>query len=488
MNRLLPLFALMATLIGAGGCRERPRPDDVPVVVSAIGGPARPGDPNRGPLDAAQAALMTATAQGLVRFDANGGIEPGLAERWIVIDGASSYIFRLREAEWPDGEPVTADDVVAVLRRAIADASRNRLKQSLDVIDEIVAMTPQVIEVRLHRPRPDLLKLFAQPELSIFRARDMGGTGPYRVVPDRGGGVLLRPVFDPTRVAEEGAEEPTPEEHVRLYGERAALAIARFVARRSDLVLGGTFRDWPIVTVAGVAPTNIRLDAAPGLFGLAVVGRDGVLAEPDGRAAIAMAIDRQALTNSVHPDWQPVETVLPGQYDSATAPAAPGWEGLSLDTRREQARAWVQGWRRSNGTVPVVRIALPQGPGATRIWGQLAFSMASVGVRAERVGIDQPADLVLVDQVAPYDSARWFLYTACRRCSDAAATLIEAARDAPTLEARAQRIAEADAALTADSAFIPIAQPLRWSIVAMRLGSWQGNPRAWHPLNHLRNP
>ena len=52
---------------------------------------ARPiGEPSR--------VLLQSTAQGLVRFDASGQIEPGLAERWIVIDNGMSYIFRLRDA------------------------------------------------------------------------------------------------------------------------------------------------------------------------------------------------------------------------------------------------------------------------------------------------------------------------------------------------------------------------------------------------------
>ena len=110
-----------------------------------------------------------ATAQGLVRFDAAGQIEPGLAERWIVIDDGISYIFRLRDAEWADGEPVTADQVVALAQAPAAPSSRNPLAPFLTAIDEIVEMTPQVIEVRLKRPRPDLLKLFAQPELALFR-------------------------------------------------------------------------------------------------------------------------------------------------------------------------------------------------------------------------------------------------------------------------------------------------------------------------------
>lgn len=134
-----------------------------------------------------------------------------------------------------------------------------------------------------------------------------------------------------------------------------------------------------------------------------------------------------------------------------------------------------------------VRIALPAGPGATRLWAYLAAGLLSIGITPERVALDAAADLRLVDAVAPYDSGRWFLATACGDCSGDLAALVESARDAPDLATRASRIAQADAALTADATFIPIAQPLRWSIVALRLGAWQRNTRAWHPLNHLRN-
>ncbi len=113
--------------------------------------------------------------------------------------------------------------------------------------------------------------------------------------------------------------------------------------------------------------------------------------------------------------------------------------------------------------------------------------MASIGIHAERTGIGDPADLRLIDAVAPYDSGRWFLATACQLCNEDSMTLIAAARDAPDLDARAHRIAEADAALATNSAYIPIAQPFRWAIVTSRVTGWQGNTRAWHPLNHLRN-
>ncbi len=96
------------------------------------------------------------------------------------------------------------------------------------------------------------------------------------------------------------------------------------------------------------------------------------------------------------------------------------------------------------------------------------------------------ADLRLVDAVAPYDSARWYLATACDPCGEAARAALEAARLAPNAAARGQAIAQADRALDADAAFIPLARPLRWSLVAQRLVQFQSNARAWHPLNRLR--
>ncbi len=485
MQRLaLPVLTLTLLLGGCGTAGQRK--DDAPVVVSAIGGAAEPGDPSAGEMPMARRVLMDATAQGLVRFDATGQIEPGLAERWIVIDDGRSYIFRLRDAVWPDGEPVTAEQVVRVLRRAAASGSDNALAPFLAVIEEIVEMTPQVIEVRLKRPRPDLLKLFAQPELAVFRTRRFDGSGPFLVDRDGGRGVRLRPAPDPTRPEDRAA--PAPEETVRLFGERAAVALARFHARESDLILGGTFADWPILGQAGIASDNIQIDPAIGLFGLAVVRPEGFLADADNRAAIAMAIDRAALTGAVLPDWAPVETLLPGQLDSAAPPAQPSWGPLSFDARRENARARVAGWKRSHPGRIMVRVALPSGPGATLVWAHVAEALFSIGIQPQRVGLDDSsADLRLIDAVAPYDSGRWFIATACRACSDDPATLIAAARDAPDLYNRAHRIAEADAAITADGTYIPIAQPLRWSVVALRLGAWQRNTRAWHPLNHLRD-
>ena len=465
------------------------------MVVSAIGGTPHVADASRVALDTPARLLMDSTAQGLVRFDAAGQIEPGIAERWIVIDSGMSYIFRLREGDWGDGTPVTAEQVVAMLRRQIgngdpgdartASNARNPLAPFLTAIDEIVVMTPQVIEVRLSRPRPDLLKLFAQPELALLRLRPTGGTGPFRVARP-GRAPLLRPAFDPGQADPDDQREAKPQEDVRLIGERAARAIARFANRDSDLVSGGSFVDWPLLAATDIAPANIRVDPAVGLFGLAIVRRDGFLADAANRAAVSEAIDRSAVTGAVAPNWDAADRILPDTLDSASLPQVPAWTLLTQDERRVAARQRVAAWKQGTPGPIELRIALPTGPGATLVYAQVAASLMAVGIVPRRVGIDDAAELKLVDAVAPYDSARWYLAAACVACGDAARAALEAAREAPTLAERGARIAAADAAMNEDVAFIPLARPLRWSLVSPRLSQWQANTRAWHPLNRLR--
>jgi len=460
------------------------RANSGPVVVSAIGDP--PAYPPPGTVPGLPArVLLDATAQGLVRFDAGGQIEPGLAERWTVMDDGASYIFRLREAYWANGRRVTAEEIVRLLRRRLI-ATDNPLAPFLTAIDEIVVMTPQVIEIRLNRPRPDLLKLFAQPDMTLIARSPPSGSGPLRIVQAAADGRVaarLRPAFDPGQADPDDQRDLRPEQDVRLIGERAARAIVRFARRDSDLVSGGTLADWPLLATIDLPRTSVRRDPAAGLFGLAIARRDGFLADPANRTALSAAIDRGAIVAAIAPGWEATDRLLPEALDSAAPPQVPDWTLLTIGQRQAAARARVAAF----SPVPVrLAIALPPGPGMTLLYGQLATAWRRIGILLDRVGPDEPADLRLIDAIAPYDSARWYLATACMACGEQAAAALEAARLAPTTADRGVRLAAADAAMNADAGFLPIARPLRWSLVANRLSAWQANPRAWHPLNRLR--
>src|SRR5688572_17221111 len=121
-RRALPFALAAAAAVFSSGC-ERRAEGTVRVVV--IGDPARIVDPAQGPLRPGEALLLSNAAQGLVRLDARGQIEPGLAERWNVSDDGLSYIFRLAANRWPSGRKVTAEQVARMLRKSIAQSGKN---------------------------------------------------------------------------------------------------------------------------------------------------------------------------------------------------------------------------------------------------------------------------------------------------------------------------------------------------------------------------
>lgn len=481
LPRIAPLACLGLLLAGCSSDEG-----SGPVTVSVIGSPADFAKPLDNLPDPGSKLFLETTAQGLVAFDAGGEIMPALAQRWIVEDDGRSYIFRLRRAHWPDGSRVTAKDVVRILMSRIETLRRMDPAGPLDAVEDVMAMTGEVIEIRLAAPRPYVLQMLAQPQMAIL-SRD-GGTGPYRRAA-RGGALMLTPVERTTN--ESGDELPVPPWQMRIVRpERAALAIVRFQQRKAALVLGGRFSDLPMLVPAGVDRDDVRIDPVQGLLGLAVTGKNALLDDDGVRRAINMAIDRSQLP-TLFPvgGWATTEQIVPGQLDMSGPPAAPDWSGLSQADRWAQGHAVVTRWRSEHGDPPVVRVALPTGPGSTMVFGLVRHGLSMIGLASERVEMTADADLRLVDEVAAYDSILWYLgRIGCARkihCSAEAEAALQAASLAGTLEERMARIGQAEALMQAHNGFIALGAPVRWSLVARRLTGFMPSPRARHPLNHL---
>ncbi len=472
------LAAAAAALMLLSGCDEV---ESGPVTVSAIGGPPRLANPNLEPVDQPTAFLLEATAQGLVRFDSTGQIEPALAQSWIVSDDGLRYTFRIaRSARWANGDDVTAEPVATRLEAAPSRASRNPLKPLLGAIAEVEAMTEDVLEISLRAPRPHFLQLLAQPQLAIVR--NGAGTGPFRAE-SREDGSLVLSVHRPDEEEEEGGHAPD----VILRGEPAAMAIARFDQGLADLVTGGTMNDLPIARAAEPADDALRFDPVSGLFGLVFAENEGALADPELRAALSMAINRSALVAAMGvPDLQPRTSIVPPGIDELPRPSLPSWAGTTLPGRRATAAAIVAA--ADEGGLRI-RVAMPEGPGYRLLFAHLRRDWRAIGVVAERVAESADADLKLVDSVAPANLSTWYL----RRfecgakvvCSAEADVELAAARTARDRTERQRRLIAADRLLMELTPFIPLTAPVRWSLVAPRLTGFQVNPFGHHFAGQL---
>lgn len=480
-RRVVSTALLFILGLSAAGCDRK---HEGAINATVIGESLELVDPAAGSLTEPQAVLLANVAQGLVRFDARGQVVPGLAERWNVTDDGLSYIFRLAPGQWPNGDKITAHQIARILRRQIAARSSNPLKDTLGAVDEIVAMTERVIEIRLTSPRPNLLQVLAQPELAIVR--DGQGTGPFRIADGKEGAGRLRLVRD---VPGPDGEESRAEE-VMLGAAQAPAAVQQFARGESDLVLGGTAADLPYARAEGVSTRALRFDPAAGLFGLVPARAEGPLADEELRRLLSQAIDRQALlTSFAVPGLLPRATLLEPGLDGVEDPIPPDWAALPIAERRASLAAAANRLFAGDQERPLLRIAVPGGPGGDLLLQHLDQAWSVLGIRVERAGPGRGADLRLIDSVAPSSSPAWYLRQfRCGEvpiCSEEADELLEAARTAPVAAQRFALLAEAARRMENAQLFLPIAAPIRWSLVSTDVQGVAPNRFARHPLTAL---
>lgn len=477
--RLLIRPALAIGLFAMAACGAQ---ETGPVRVVAIGPAPAMLNPNREAMTPSSALLLDTVAQGLVRFDAAGEIEPALAQSWIVSDNGRRYTFRIRRTLWARGEPVNARQVVERLQATVARNSRNALKPVLGAIDQIEAMTDQVLEIRLKAPRSNFLQLLAQPDMAIVAGNE--GTGPYRMGGEQDGTFRLIP--PPPDEDSDAAADVSP--NILLSGADPALAIARFLQGDADMVTGGTLADAPLLNLVDIPRERLIFDPARGLFGLAFVRTDGPLGEARYRHALAMAIDREAIQARFGIAMlQARMSLLPAGLSEFSTPAVPDWSTVPQAVRRETAARVVAEY--AGAERPRLRVALPPGPGYRILFAHLRRDWRAIGIDAEAVAPGAQADLRLIDDVAPADLIPWYLRQfvcgVSPVCSEEADRLLESARNTLEPAERQAMLAQADRLLVGTGAFIPIGQPVRWSLRAPRLDRFRANPFARHAPTEL---
>ena len=472
----------LAPLLGA--CIGNADEDGLPVVV--IGEPESIFEDGLRLSSGAQ-LVRDATSSGIVALNAQGEVVPGLGESWIVTDDGRSFIFRLRQVTWPDGEPLTAQDARASLLRTITELRGTSLGLDLRKVEDIRAMTARVIEIRLTGPMPEFLQLLAQPELAIIR--DGESIGPMRM--EREGETALLEPTPPERIGLPERERSDTARSIRLRALPGVEANEAFASGGAAALLDGTIFTLPLADTGPLARGTVRLDPAVGLFGIVVTNDQGFLAEVENREALSMTIDRAALVEQFSlGGWQPSARIVPASLPGIANPQTGRWPGMSLEARREQARDRVTAWTRQTGQRARVRLWLPDGPGADRLVNALSMDLATIGVDLRRAQFPQGADLVMIDRLARYPSARWFLNQFnCALlpgpCSPDADLLVTESLSANGAQEAGNLLVEAEGALIAQEVYIPLGAPVRWSLVRSGLEGFSENSWSRHPLYAL---
>ncbi len=486
MRIWLPIF--LVPLLAACG----PSNSGGPVEVAVVGGSESLFQQGVRLSSAAQ-HLRGATHEGLVALDAAGQVVPAVADRWIVTDDGRSYIFKLRDSDWPGGDQITSRDVQRLLRTNIRQLRGTSLGLDLEKITDIRAMAGRVIEIRLSSSMPDLLRLLAQPEMGFTYGGK--GTGPMSLQRDKDSDVAKLTALPPEMRGLPAREDwEALARPVELRALQGRTAVKAFSSGQVDLVLGGRVAQLPMAETGPLSRGTIRLDAALGIFGLMPRNERGVLEDPGMREALSMSIDRGAIARVLNiGGWEPSTWIVPRSIGWTAGPKEERWANMSLQERRAVATRRVSAWTFKHVRQASLRIALPEGPGSDLLYRELARSFQAIGIATRQVKPEEDADLELVDRLARYAAPRWYLnqFNCSLRlgsCSAEADSMIAQAIRAQDPEVEQQLLAAANRELTAKEVFIPLGAPIRFSLVRGTIAGFEANQWGFHPLFPLSQP
>ena len=468
-------------------------------------------------LDAGQKKSISAQATqiGLLSVDAAGQLQPGLAQSWRVSNDGRSYIFRLNHAQWQDGRAISAGDVVAVLRRAVAPGSDHPLKPYLMAIDQAPAVArnrkPQrmlgvddpredIVEVQLRAPMPEFLRLLALPEMAIARkGPNPPAAGPYLLRSDAKARLHL--VRNSDYKLNHGRALSSPLILTQASDANSALQILQ--AGKTDVLIGGGVDGLGAARTAGPG-TQLVLEPSYGLYGYVARTIDGPLSDVRVRRALSLALDRPALIARLFsmPAIQATSLpVPPAVLEESQSDVSDSLMAGPLAARRAQAQALL----RAAGFGPdhplQLDVALPNVQIHRDILAVVAQNWAPLGVSLN-IHLRNPQqhadnltrggfDLALVDMQAPVALVPMFLEPyRCQRalggyCNPAADQWLDAGWDSPTLVARNKAWQQAIALHAAEVPIIALFQPVRWHMSQQGMSGLQANIYGQHPLAAL---
>ena len=241
----------------------------------------------------------------LVRVDKSGSkLEPGLAESWAVSEDGLTYTLKIRDAKFSDGSPLTAADAAFSLLR-IRDDEGSLWSDSYTVIDTAEATDDRTLVIKLKTPSAPFLSTLAMPGASILSKAGMESLGAeaYAENPIASGAFTLKewrrgdrvilaknPNFwEADRVQLDGVEWiSVPDDNTRMLNVQAGeLDAAIFV---------------PFSRVAELkkdANLIVHTDPSTREDHLLINHEKGALGKKEVRQALDMAIDKQAIIDTV---------------------------------------------------------------------------------------------------------------------------------------------------------------------------------------------
>lgn len=193
-KRMLSLL-LLVSLLGAvlSGCKDgsaAQTPEDRASANEITVGIAQDLDDSLDPHKAVAAGtkeVMFNVFEGLMKPTSDGDLAPAIAESYELSPDGTAYTFVLREGvQFHNGKPVTAEDVVASIRRC-ADTAEGKtpLVEAFSVIQSVEAPDEGTVVITIDQPNNEFISYLTTAILPAdYDQQDTApvGTGPFKFV------------------------------------------------------------------------------------------------------------------------------------------------------------------------------------------------------------------------------------------------------------------------------------------------------------------
>ncbi len=466
--------------------------------------------------------------EGLLTYDASGALAPGAAESWSVSADGLTYVFRLREARWSNGDPVRADDFVFTFRRLLDPATGAEYAnlyypiRNAEAVAKgraapstlgVRAIDERTLEFTLERPTPYFLAVVAHQTSAPVNPRNVAefgrafakpgnlvSNGAFRLAaftPNDETVLVKNPFFHAAR------DVKIDKEIIESIDDRAA-AFLRFRAGEID-----TYDDAPADDLAFVRQTlkdEFHIAPTLGVLYLAFNTRKPPFNDARVRNALSMEIDREFLANSI---WggamAPAYAFVPPGIDNYVTGVAADFQSLSPIEREDRARELMNeaGFGEGRPLAVEIRYNTSENNKATAI--AIADMWKPLGVTTTFVNTDAKTHFGLLQSGGDFDVARagWigdysdpqnflFLFESGNarlnyaHWSNAAydALMNKAAAEAD-LRARAATLAEAERLLLKEEPVIPLLFYESKTMVSRRVKGWRDNLLDRHLARYL---
>jgi ABC-type oligopeptide transport system substrate-binding subunit len=464
--------AMLVVVVAASSfvaCRKTGSPPPTPLAAFRVG-VVEPAS-----IDPAKAATVDELLIADQLFDGltawsptTGQPQPSVASAWTTSADGLHWEFTLRDdATFSDGKPVTATDVSITLDRIRTEATASSVRDLLESVAGITAVSEHLLRLELSAPWADLPSALANPAFGIVPstigeeiATIPVGSGPYRVERRSSKTLSLRSV--------KGRGAKVDRVEVRFFADRGA-SYRAFLGRQLD---------WSQV------PSD-RVDEAAARYGRALFRpyaaelfyafnlRSPKWADKRLREAVVRAIDRQAIVDKVYGgSVLPMTGVVGAGIEGHAADACGG--ACSPDVERAKALvAEVRG----DGAAPDVSIDFESDTTQSSVAEAMKAALENVGFAVtlrgkpldeyQKFAVSGQADFFRLGWVPAYPAADAYLHPVFASGSPnnlpgfsvtAIDDLLRAARATNDAPSRAGIYTQAESAILSELPVVPIAQ------------------------------